>query len=104
MRQELEAIAERVIQYDPAFHTMQNFGTCMESSLTGPEKAMASPQLRRELKLASINLLAEEVARARVLRPRQFREREILLKHHRFRQQQLSEKIARDKPGINYLA
>lgn len=94
---ELDALAEKLIQSDSAFHTLQNFGTCIESNLTGPEKAMASPQIRRELKLASINLLAREVARSRVIRPRQFREREMLLKHHRFRQKQLSEKIARKK-------
>lgn len=100
MAPELRALAERIIQTDPGFHTIQNFGSCIESNLTGPEKAMASPQIRRELKLASINLLAREVARSRVIRPRQFGERAILLKHHQFRQQQLSEKITQNKPRL----
>lgn len=95
---ELEALADRLIQQDPAYHTVQILGTCSESSLTGPEKAMASAQTRRKIKLFTIDQLANHVARSRIIRPRHFRDRKILLAHHKFRRQQLTEKIAQNKP------
>jgi len=62
MRAKENSFRRDLIDNDPNWHTIQSFGTCTESSLTGPEKRMASPQVRRKIKLYTIDSLAKRVA------------------------------------------
>ncbi len=58
-----------ILETDETFSSDQIYGTCTESSKTGPEKQMASSNTRRLLKLYTIQELAETVRHSEVPTP-----------------------------------
>lgn len=75
------------------YHSIQNYGTCTASCLTGAEKNMASVQTRRKLKLATIQIMTNEVKNAIYVNPIARKE---ILKHSEFRIQELNTRIAQN--------
>lgn len=55
-------LSDHLCRNDPSFHTIQTMGSCTESNATGSEKAMASDQTRRALKLFTIQKITEEIS------------------------------------------
>lgn len=61
IKQELRALFDHLIESDDSFNSIQAYNTCTESNRTGPEKQMASPRARRQLKLYTIQQMTEGV-------------------------------------------
>lgn len=58
---EMKDCEKKLMHEDPRFHSIQMFGTCTESNATGPEKKMASPKARDQLKLYTIQKMTANV-------------------------------------------
>ena len=93
LRQDLRKTFRQLIHEDPAYHSIQVFGTCTESNLTGPEKAMASPKVRRKLKLFTIDCLAQQVVKKRGFWFIPSRRKRVLMQHYEIRRNRLFRKI-----------
>lgn len=90
VKKELEACWDALIETDDSFNSKQVYGTCTESNRTGPEKQMASPSARRQLKLYTIQQMTEGVKKQHLL----FRShKKQLLELSRLRQKELQQKI-----------
>lgn len=87
-------LEQKLMQEDPSFHSLDRYGTASESCLTGPEKLMASAQLRRIIKRDGIRTLAEALEKAPPLSATMQEDQVLLLNHSRWRLNQLEEKIA----------
>lgn len=86
-------LEEQLMQEDPSFHSLDIYGTTSESCLTGPEKLMASAQLRRIIKRDGVRSLAEALKNAQNLSPTLQEDKALLLEHSRWRLNQLETKI-----------
>ena len=93
LKPKMKTMQAYLIKKDPAFHSLQAFGTCTESNSSSPEKTMASASVRRELKLFTIDQLAKEVSSLIFLTEAQQRDRNLALKHYQERSEQLVQKI-----------
>jgi hypothetical protein len=90
VKQELRILFDRLIDSDDSFNSVQVYNTCTESNRTGPEKQMASPKARRQLKLYTIQQMTEGVKNKRALLS-SYKERLIKLSDQR--QEALKRKI-----------
>lgn len=85
-----------LIQSDNNYHSIQQFGTCVDSCLTGPEKQMASRTLHRKLKLFSIEALAQDLKSATLASPQAEDDKELLLQHSNARALMIQTKLQSD--------
>lgn len=93
LERRIKTLKAFLVSHDPAFHSLQTFGTCTESNSTSPEKSMASSSVRRELKLFTIDQLANELSDLVFLSKEQQIHRKFALAHYHERSVQLLHKI-----------
>lgn len=93
LKHRIKSLEAFLVSRDPAFHSLQSFGTCTESNSSSPEKSIASAAVRRELKLFTIDQLANEISNLAFLNRKQKRHRAWALQHYRERADQLLQKI-----------
>ena len=59
----LHALAVRLMDLDPHFHSLQSYGSCAESNPTLPEKFMSPPSTRTALKLCTTAGYVDSISR-----------------------------------------
>ena len=70
---------QKELIHDPHFHSLQTFGTCSESCLTGPEKQMAGEETRKKLKLHSMNSLVGQLKKTKFSNPTQRAQADLII-------------------------
>lgn len=93
LQHRIKALQAFLVSKDPAFHSIQSFGTCTESNSSSPEKSIVSAAVRRELKLFTMDQLAQELSSLIFLNKEQQSHRKLALEHYQERSEQLMQKI-----------
>lgn len=62
---DLIAQKRKLLINEPGFHSVQQYDTCSESAISGPEKGMISSKTRDQLKLRTIKTLIDQVKTAK---------------------------------------
>lgn len=84
---------KEMLLQDPSFHSLQVYGTCTESNLTGVEKLLASETTRTKIKYLTVENLVSEIQTKRFYLPSNKQYQKQVMEHSKVRLQQLKDKL-----------